>query len=159
MPRHYLCCGCREHTTISLKKAQVTIAKSLHGRKGWSSLTSWRWKEEIVGRDTEWSPQGSDASEDTEALFCLARGALPALAADHGRSCWVKEESSPSCGCARSSALLYALPGIGREPWRRKGKSPRGRWSIFNEPKPLPQIKWNILKGNNITLVLFVSAT
>lgn len=140
MSRHCLCCGCREHTAISLKNAQVMIAKSLHRRKGWSSLTSCRWKEEIVGRDTEWSPQGSDASEDTEASFCLARGALPALAAAHGRSCGVKEESSPR-GCVRSGALLYALPGIGREPWRRKGKSPHGRWSIFNEPKPLPQIK------------------
>lgn len=75
MSRHCLCCGCREHTAISFKNAQVMIAKSLHRRKGWSSLTSCRWKEEIVGRDTEWSPQGSDASEDTEASFCLARGA------------------------------------------------------------------------------------
>lgn len=79
--------------------------------------------------------------------------------------CWAWQEllsqtrAAPATAAPKKSVLLYTLLSIGWETWRRKRKSPHGRWSIFNEPKPLPQIKWNILKGNNITLVLFVSAT
>jgi len=47
---------------------------------------SWKWKEEILVNDTDWSPQSNDTSEDTEASLCLAKQALPALAAEHDRS-------------------------------------------------------------------------
>lgn len=60
--------------------------------------------------------------------------------------------------CWGGGALLNALLGLLERP-REGEKSPPGRWSIFNEFKPLPQMKWNILKGKNITCVLFVSAT
>ena len=46
---------------------------------------SWRQKEEILVTDC--SSQSNDASEDTEALLCLAKRALPALAAEHDGSC------------------------------------------------------------------------
>jgi len=48
---------------------------------------SWRQKEEILVRDTEWSSKGNDSSEDAKASFCLVKRVLPGHAADHDRSC------------------------------------------------------------------------
>lgn len=143
---------------ISTKKSIDNCSQIFMRRKQWHFLMSWKWKEEILISDTDWSFQSNDATEDTKASLCLAKRALPALAAEHDRSCWVKRERLQP-GLCRGVCCYTHYWGLVERLGEEKEKSPHGRWSIFNEPKPLPQIKWNILKRNNITLVLFVSAT
>lgn len=65
----------------------------------------------------------NEASGDTKALFCLAK--LPALTAEHDRSCWVKQESGSSQGCAGEECAAIQV----RKDWLRGSEKKRKKHS------------------------------
>lgn len=62
-----------------------------------------------------------------QELLGQASSACPGAAEPGGRA-------APARAVPRSNVLLYMLLRIGPGARRRKGKSPHGRWPIFNEP-------------------------